>query len=195
MRFPDLKFRNHWTGYGERIDIISSVHLVQNSGSATNICNIITPITLMTTFSCMFDFHFFFKKADLMIRIVWAVVWLPCFKTLVINHILHCPRMCPYVSQCLSFMPSWCQASCWLAQRGIPGSRQRGPFSNTAPCVDSVQGSVTNGYCTEIVMKFPRSTLNAFTKISQFKTFCQKGGFPLHSYCHTTTWQYMCVSP
>lgn len=134
--------------------------LVQNCSRATNTC-LITSISFYSVALLVVCF-IFKKETDLIIWIMWPVVWLPPFKTQVIKVQIMTPRNAPYISQCLSLVPAGAKQAADLHREEFQEVVREGHFPIMLPGMDSVQSSFTNGYYTEIMMRFPRSTCNAF---------------------------------
>ena len=72
------------------------------------------------------------------------------------------PKNAPYTSQCLSLVPAGAKHAADLHREEFQEVVGAGHFPIMLPGMDSVQSFFTNGYYTEIMMRFPRSTRNAF---------------------------------
>lgn len=72
------------------------------------------------------------------------------------------PQNAPYISQCLSLVPAGAKQAADLHREEFQEVVGAGHFPIMLPGMDSVQSSLTNDYYTKIMMRFPRSTRNAF---------------------------------
>ena len=97
------------------------------------------------------------------------------------------PKNAPYTSQCLSLVPAGAKHAADLHREEFQEVVRAGHFPIMLPGMDSVQSFFTNGYYTEIMMRFPRSTRNAFHWNLLIQNFLWKQRFPpefLMSYNH-----------
>ena len=108
LKFHGMQVRNVWTASCMRKELYHffcpPLSLVQNCSSATNTC-LITSISFFSVALLVVCF-IFKKETDLIIWIMWPVVWLPPFKTQVIKVQTMSPRNAPYISHCLSLVPA-----------------------------------------------------------------------------------------
>lgn len=132
LRFYEMQVGNRWTlSWEEAMSfLLYTLHLVCCSVAMPHTC-LMTPVLF---FQWLLLVLCFIKNKD------WprGLKSLSCCLAALFQDSSYkpqtvSPRSVPLHFSCLSLVPSWCQASCWLAQRGIPGSRRSGPFSNNAP--------------------------------------------------------------